>query len=310
MVPNKSTIQRLVNKFRLTGSVLDAPRSGRPNIQSESLIQKMASSVIVNRSISVRRLSSETEVCPETCRKVLKKKLKMRPYKKSSLYEIKESDYRKRVTFCEWIILKHTENPKLLDNLYFSDEAWFHLSGYVNAQNSRHWARNNPYEFVQHPLHSTKIGVWCAISKLKLIGPIFFHETINSVRYLKIFNDFISKLTEEEISSGYYQQDNARPHVSNLSLSRIHEIFEDRLISKNLWPPRSPDLTPPDYFLWAHLKRVAYRKNPKTLDNLKEAITREINNINAETLERVSNNFLRRVDLCLKCDGNHFSYLL
>ena len=28
---------------------------------------------------------------------------------------------------------------------FFTDEAWFHLSGYVNSQNTRIWAAENPH---------------------------------------------------------------------------------------------------------------------------------------------------------------------
>ena len=47
-----------------------------------------------------------------------------------------------------------------------------------------------------------------------------------------------------------------------LKLSRavrelLRNVFTDRIIALNHtieWPPRSPDLTPCDFFLWGHLK--------------------------------------------------------
>jgi hypothetical protein len=35
-----------------------------------------------------------------------------------------------------------------------------------------------------------------------------------------------------------------------------------------LWPPRSPDLTPANFYLWGHLKNTVYWKRVKTLDEL------------------------------------------
>jgi hypothetical protein len=46
---------------------------------------------------------------------------------------------------------------------FFIDEAWFHLSGYISAQNNRYWSRINPRQTFELPLHDQKIGVWCAI---------------------------------------------------------------------------------------------------------------------------------------------------
>ena len=46
-----------------------------------------------------------------------------------------------------------------------------------------------------------------------------------------------------------------------------------------MWPPRSPDLNPCDFYLWSHLKSMAYNPLPKTLDDLKANIEGEIENI-------------------------------
>jgi hypothetical protein len=44
------------------------------------------------------------------------------------------------------------------------------------------------------------------------------------------------------------------------------------IISQNLWPPRSPDLTYHDFFLWGYLKERVYRGNPRTVEALKDNI--------------------------------------
>ena len=38
-------------------------------------------------------------------------------------------------------------------------------------------------------------------------------------------------------------------------------------------PPRSPDLTPCDYFLWGHLKSKVYLTPPQDVEELRERIT-------------------------------------
>jgi hypothetical protein len=47
-------------------------------------------------------------------------------------------------------------------------------------------------------------------------------------------------------------------------------MFEDLVISKDLWPKRSPDLTPPDFCLWRSTNRkVGIRRGGQT-DQLRE----------------------------------------
>jgi hypothetical protein len=55
-------------------------------------------------------------------------------------------------------------------------------------------------------------------------------------------------------------------------MREIETYFGDRLISKNVWPPRSPDLKPPDFFLWGLLKGGVYNNKQRTIETLKDAI--------------------------------------
>ena len=76
------------------------------------------------------------------------------------------------------------------------------------------------------------------------------------------------------------------------------------------WPPRSPALSPLDYFLWGHLKSVVYQNRPRTLDDLKDAIITECQKITTETLIRVKDSFIKRIDACIQPEGEQFEHLL
>ncbi len=67
----------------------------------------------------------------------------------------------------------------------------------------------------------------------------------------------------------------------------LTEFFEDRIISKGTWPARSPDLTPPYFFLWAYLKNSVYLNEPTTVDELKTEIEAQIHNIDENTCKRM-----------------------
>ncbi|GFW13884.1 hypothetical protein TNCV_4700191 [Trichonephila clavipes] len=51
----------------------------------------------------------------------------------------------------------------LVKQLQLRDEAHFWLNGYVNKQNCRIWSEANPQVYVETPLHSEKLTVWCAL---------------------------------------------------------------------------------------------------------------------------------------------------
>ena len=81
------------------------------------------------------------------------------------------------------------------------------------------------------------------MSRRRIIGPIFFKETIKTATYREIFNTFVNQLDDEELSIGYFQQDEETSRTSHTSMAEIQSFFGDRIISKGLWPPRSPDPT-------------------------------------------------------------------
>ena len=80
---------------------------------------------------------------------------------------------------------------------------------------------------------------------------------------MELLQPFIAQLTEEERKYAFSQQDGAMAHTSQFSMSYAHEAFgEERTVSTGLWPPRSPDLSTYDFYLWGNLKGNVYGNNP------------------------------------------------
>jgi hypothetical protein len=79
--------------------------------------------------------------------------LKLRPYREHVMHELKEPDEEEQLQYCRWFTHFIQGGTDILDKVFYSDEAWFHLSGYVNRQNSRIWGGENPYTFHERPLH-------------------------------------------------------------------------------------------------------------------------------------------------------------
>jgi hypothetical protein len=121
---------------------------------------------------------------------------------------------------------------------------------------------------------------------------------------------FHQPIEEDEITYSWFQKDGATVHTANNSRKPLNEIFGERVISRNLWPPRSPDLTPRDFYLWGAAKSAAYRDRPRTLNELKTAITAFIRNISQADLQNVFANKIKRVQACIDARGHHFQHLL
>ena len=82
----------------------------------------------------------------------------------------------KPVEMCRWFESKIEEMPDFLQNVWFSDEVHFSLSGYVNSMNSVFWGAQATNEVLQRPLHSVKSTAWVAIFKHGIIRLFWFEN--------------------------------------------------------------------------------------------------------------------------------------
>ena len=72
----------------------------------------------------------------------------------------------------------------------------------------------------------------------------------------------------------------------------------------------SCDLTLLDYFLWGYVKSLVYVDKPQSIDALQANITRVINGILADMLERVLENWTHRMDHARVSCGQHLNEII
>ena len=77
------------------------------------------------------------------------------------------------------------------------------------------------------------------------------------------------------------------------------------------WPPRSPDLSPLDFYFWGTLKACVFHQfRPSNLNELKDRVMSEINNFRADELRCVVDNLLKRAELVMQEEGGSIEQLL
>ena len=77
---------------------------------------------------------------------------------------------------CNQFNNKKEEDEDLINNVWFSCEAHFHLDGYVNSKNCVFQGTELPQEVLQRPLHTSEVTAWCAINSKTIIGPQWFED--------------------------------------------------------------------------------------------------------------------------------------
>jgi hypothetical protein len=151
---------------------------------------------------------------------------------------------------------------------------------------------------------------WATVCRQHIVGPLFFEETVNSKCYCSMLYKFIGPLEEDKITYSWFWQDGATVHTANNCIKLLNEIFRERVVSSNLWPSHSPDLTPPDFYLQGAAKSAVYHDCPLMFNELKTAITAYIRNISQADVQKVFANKIKRVQACIDTCGHHFQHLL
>ena len=289
LAPAKSNIKNWVVNFRGQGSFEKKSGGSSRKVRTQNRIDQVEASVAQSPKKSVRRRSQSLGLRKGTTHLILKQDLHLRPYRVQFHHDLKPSDMKRRVAMADWF----RRHPDVFENLWFSDEAHFCLNGQVNSRNAVHWGSQRPDEVLSRQRHNKRVTVWVAMRRGGgTIGPFFFEDdqgeavTVNQERYVSMALERFWEELERKCGirrhEEWFQQDGAAPHTARSSLEWLEVHFPGRLISLKCaveWAPHSPDLSPLDFFLWGFLKDCVYADNPRTTDDLKEAISTEIGRI-------------------------------
>jgi hypothetical protein len=79
VVPNKSTIQRLVERFRETGNIVEKRLSGHPSVLSNDSLEDIRARLLQSPRKSLRKLSQQTRMTYGSVQRATKR-LKLHPY--------------------------------------------------------------------------------------------------------------------------------------------------------------------------------------------------------------------------------------
>lgn len=331
--PCKQRIHAWLKKFHEYGSVENLNKksakrethSGRKKVRTSAILEQVRQDVQSSPKRSTRKRAQSLQLSQTTLRRILKEDLKMFPYHIQTKHLLTGDDKQRRLFMANILMEKIEAHAAFLPNLITTDEAHFHLDGQVNSKNNIFWGKKPPEEVAQRPLHSEKVTVWCAVWSKGILGPYFFEEegrtaSVNAERYVGVLEKFYQDLQNHypgSIPKIWIQQDGATPHTSVIAREWLKAHFKRRIISFSRgepfpieWAPHSPDLSPPDYFLWGFLKDKVYADKPRTIAELKKKIEEECNAISSITCKKVMNNFCARLKKCKDQRGGHLEQML
>ena len=143
-----------------------------------------------------------------------------------------------------------------LSKVVLSDECTFRLSGSVNKINMRIWDTERPNESKQSFMNSPSVMVWCAVAKEKVTGTYFFEdENVNGEKYRNMLIHYAFTSFASLKGDYIFHQYGAPRHYSTRVRTYLNHNRPNNWIGRGgpvERSPRSPDLTPYDFFVGTH----------------------------------------------------------
>lgn len=314
MSPTKKTVRRTVQKFKEHGTTLNRNKgnSGRKRtaITPEN-IEIVQNVIAENPRSTIRR--NESGLSAATFHRILRKELRLKAYKIQTKHQLLPTDYPRRMTFCNWLLQRH---ERFCEKLIMTDEAAFAMDGTVNTQNTRFWSENQPEGNVfEKSIRRDKLSLWAGVcGNGRIIGPFFYEGTLTGIKYEEMIDNRILPSIREAYGDVrrdiWFMQDGAPAHRGLNVRNKLREVFGNRVLGLGFcqeWPPRSPDLTPCDFFLWGCIKNHVYSSPPATLEILRERIESEFERLKEQPqqIRNAVHAMRKRSIRCIEREGGH-----
>lgn len=326
-IPGVQTVRNIIHNFETSKCLLNCKKCHNIQDDNEPVVRRIndereqrevavCGAVEVLGPCSSTVIAQEVDIPASTVRQILRRN-GYRSYKVQKVQELLPEDYFRRMEFCEMAMERANRDEHFIKNILFTDECSFPLHGHHNPSVTRYWSRENLHlsvaERTQFP---QKLNVWAGILGDHIVGPFFINGNLNAETYLNLIQNEIlpavQNLPNINLNQVWFQQDGCPAHNSLRVRELLDQYFQGRIISTTgdiRWPPRSPDLSVNDFFLWGYIKEIIYKFQATRANNLHELrikIIEASQNITAETFADVRSEFYDRLGYCLMKGGGIF----
>ncbi|GBL97367.1 hypothetical protein AVEN_170482-1 [Araneus ventricosus] len=154
--PSLSTVNRLIQKFKRTGSICDDMfgNVGRPlSVKTPEKIKRTHQVFERSPRTSIGKAAQHVGIKRESVRQIVVADLQLFKYKIQIHQRLSQRSVEQRLEFANTIVEMIDNDQFDVNMLWYRDEAHFHLDGYVNRQNWRIWGTENPHIAIEKSLY-------------------------------------------------------------------------------------------------------------------------------------------------------------
>lgn len=293
-------------------STEDDERSGRPrSSRTDENVERVQALVRSDRRMTIEMIAESLNMSVGSVFTIMtedlkKKKLCARFVPHSLTTEQKEH----RIASSEDLIATADQDPNFLKNIVTGDESWCLEYDPETKRQSAEWTspgKGRPMK-VRASKSKTKTMLIVFFDSRGIIHQEFLRQgsTVTGAFYKDVLDRLLKRMRRvrpEMLDSGNWclLHDNAPSHKSII----VQQFLARRQAVTIDHPPYSPDLSPPDYFLFPKLKLKMKGQRYESIEAIEAAVTRELRSVEVEAFEKAFTDLYTRSKRCIEVQGDY-----
>jgi [histone H3]-lysine36 N-dimethyltransferase SETMAR len=291
--------------------VEDDHRVGRPSTsRTDDSVAKVKALLDSDRRLPVRLVSDILGMSYGNVQRIITEDLGMRKICAKLVPKVLTEDQKAtRKQISEDVLEAIETDEDFLDNVVTGDESWIYEYDPETKQQSSEW--HTPQSPRQKKARMSK-------SKIKSMLIVFFDRrgiihkefvptgtTVTKEFYVGVLKRLKQRVNRvrPDIARGWkLHHDNAPAHTALV----VGTLLANYGVATLPHPPYSPDLSPPDFFLFPRVKRVLKGHRYGTIQEVQDATTEVLNSIPEEDFAKAFDEWKSRYKRCSEAEGCYF----
>lgn len=291
----------------------DDAHTGRPkNVRTQEMIEKVKELLLSDRRTTLKMMEETLNINRETIRLIVTEDLGKRKLCARFVPHVLTDEQKKhRKDACKDLITTADANRNFLDSIVTGDESWCYQYDPETKRQSMEWRsstspRKQKFRFEKS---KTKVMLITFFDSTGIIHKEFVPpgQTINKDYYKEVLQRLVKRIHRvrpqfHEKGSWFLLHDNARPHTALL----VKEFLANNGIVELHHPPYSPDLSPPDFFLFPKVKTSLKGQRFANVEDITKNVTAELGRVKTEDFKACFQNLYERWNKCVASGGTYF----
>lgn len=309
---SKSQVGRWHKAFREgREDIEDEQRTGRPST-SHSLdnVAKVKAVLDSDRRLSVRLIADKVGLPKSIVHEIVTTELQMRKVCAKLVPKVLTDEQKEnRVSISRELLDRVRGDPDFLEQVITGDETWvFEYDPETKRQSSEWHTTESPRPKKARMSKSKVKSMLIAFFDSKGVVHKEFvppGQTVNAAFYVEVLTRLkkrVARIRPEIANTWVLHHDNAPSHASLL----VREFLAKQTVATLPQPPYSPDLAPPDFFLFPRLKSSLKGHHFGTVENVQAAVTNALKGIPVQDFQASYDAWQNRWQRCIDAQGCYF----